>query len=187
MILGNFLQRFCFAIAAVIFGVMSIVSVSSAAGSFESSYGLGAGDKISIRVFGEDDLSMDTLIGDSGVLSYPLLGDIKVLDLTISELERRIDRGLRGDYLINPSVNVSITQYRPFFIQGEVVSPGAYPFQPSLNVEKAITLARGFTARASKQKVFIVRASDPYQLKKSAKMSDPVHPGDMIVVKESFF
>lgn len=187
MNLSNIVRRLCCVWTIAVFGALSVVGVCSADASFDKSYSLGAGDRISIRVFGEDDLSMDTLVGDSGVLNYPFLGDVKVLDLTIAELERRIDKGLRGRYLVNPSVNVGITEYRPFFIQGEVVSPGAYAFQPGLNISKAITVASGFTQRASKQKVYIVRADDPYQTKRLAKMNDPIRPGDMVVVKESFF
>ncbi len=150
-------------------------------------YRLGAGDKISIRVFGEDDLSTDTLISTSGALTYPFLGEIKVEGLTVSELEKNIDGGLRGEYLINPNVSVSILEYRPFFIQGEVEAPGAYAFQPGLNISKAITVASGFTERASRKKLYIIRANDPEQKEREAKMSEQVRPGDMIVVHESFF
>ena len=88
------------------------------------SYSLGPGDQVSIVVFGESDLSLSFSVTDNGLLNYPFLGDIKVSGLTVSELQQRIADGLRGDYLIDPEVTVSITQYRPFFLNGEVSRPG---------------------------------------------------------------
>lgn len=171
----------------LLFLCFAVFSNATAAQTFEFDYQLGAGDKISIRVFGEEDLSLDILVANSGVLNYPFLGELKVVGLTIAELEKSIDQGLRGDYLINPNVNVAVTEYRPFFIQGQVVQPGAYPFQPGLNVSKAITVASGFTERAARKKLSIIRANDSSQSERDVKLSDQVRPGDMIVVHESFF
>lgn len=177
--------KICFVAILLVF---CMANVSTAvAQAFEFDYRLGAGDRISIRVFGEEDLLLDTLVSNSGVLNYPFLGELKVVGLTIAELEKSIDAGLRGDYLVNPNVHVSITEYRPFFIQGEVSQPGAYPFQPGLNVSKAITVASGFTERAARRKLFIIRADDVEQREREVAMSDQVRPGDMIVVHESFF
>lgn len=172
---------------APLFLLLMMFANTTTAQTFEFDYQLGAGDKISIRVFGEEDLSLDILVANSGVLNYPFLGELKVVGLTIAELEKSIDSGLRGDYLINPNVNVSITEYRPFFIQGQVMQPGAYPFQPGLNVSKAITVASGFTERAARKKLSIIRANDSSQSERDVKLSDQVRPGDMIVVHESFF
>ena len=49
-----------------------------------------------------------------------------------------IDDGLRGDYIIDPQVSVSIVSYRPFFIHGQVNVPGGYPYQPDLTLDKAL-------------------------------------------------
>lgn len=173
-------------IGACIFALSSQLAMAQSS-SLDASYRLGAGDRISIKVFGEDDLSMEVLISDSGVINYPFLGELSVKDITIAQLESRIDRGLRGDYLVNPNVNVAITDYRPFFIQGEVEKPGAYPFQPGLTISKAVTIASGFTERAARSKLYIVRADDPKQNERVVAPNDQVRPGDLIVIRESFF
>lgn len=153
-----------------------------------SSYRLGAGDVVTIRVFGEDDLSKEKIkLTDAGTVPYPVLGEIKVLGLTVGDLERLITDGLRGRYLVNPRVSVQIEEYRPFYINGMVDKPGGYPFQPGLTVRKAASLAGGFKERASLSKIYVIRESDPGQRAQKADLNTPVLPGDTITVEESFF
>ncbi|MEM9151916.1 MAG: polysaccharide biosynthesis/export family protein, partial [Cyanobacteria bacterium P01_F01_bin.3] len=114
-----------------------------------SSYTLNTGDTVQITVFEEPDLSIVGVLDDTGSISYPLLGEIQIRGLTARELEEAIIAGLKGRLLINPRVNVSILEYRPFYVRGEVNSPGGYPFKPGLTVEKAVSMAGGFTSRAS--------------------------------------
>jgi polysaccharide export outer membrane protein len=150
-------------------------------------YKLGAGDHIIIQVYDEPELSMDFRLNDSGILNYPLLGELQVAGLSLLELEKLISDGLRGSYLIDPDVTVSIEEYRSFFINGEVKNPGGYPYQPSLTVEKAVSLAGGFTERASRKNFTVMRADDPTKTVIDVSASDPVYPGDVITVSRSFF
>lgn len=153
-----------------------------------SIYKLSAGDVISIRVLGEDDLNREKIrLTDAGSISYPALGEIRVLNMTIGDLEKIITDGLRGRFLVNPKVSVQIDEYRPFYINGMVDKPGGYPFQPGLTVRKAASLAGGFKERASVNKVFIIRESDPSQRSLNANLNSPVYPGDIVTVEESFF
>jgi polysaccharide export outer membrane protein len=153
-----------------------------------SKYELAAGDVITIRVFGEDDLSRDKIkLTDAGTIPYPALGEIRALGLTISELERRITTGLKNGYLVNPRVSVQIEEYRPFYINGMVDKPGGYPYQPGLTVLKASSLAGGFKERASFSKISIIREKAPPAAREKATLNTPVYPGDTIFVDESFF
>ncbi len=154
--------------------------------ALDSNYRLSAGDRIIIAVYGEDDLSMETTLGDSGVISYPFLGEIAIQNMTIKELEQYIRQKLDGDYLVNPNVNVSIEKYRPFYINGQVESPGGYPYQPGLTIQRAVSLGGGFTERASKKNVFIVHEEQP-ERRIHATQHMKVSPGDIITVEESFF
>ena len=150
-------------------------------------YKLGPGDQILINVFGESDLNMDFQLSDNGTLNYPFLGEIQVAGLTVSEFEQTIIRGLRGPYLVNPDVTVSIKAYRPFFLRGEVSQPGGIPYQPGLTLAKAIALAGGFSERASKKKITVIRADNPEAEAESIDLTDPVFAGDVITVHERFF
>ncbi|SEA33903.1 polysaccharide export outer membrane protein [Microbulbifer marinus] len=153
----------------------------------ESDYRLGSGDKILINVYGEDDLTVETQLSDSGAVNYPFLGELKVTGMTVAQLEARIVRGLKGDYLVNPNVHVSILEYRPFFINGEVEKPGGYPYQPGLTISKAAALAQGFTERASKTKIFVIRGDDPSQTPEKVDLNTLLRPGDVVTVEQSFF
>ena len=150
-------------------------------------YKLGPGDQIIITVFGEDDLSMNFRLNDTGTLNYPFLGELKIEGLGVAELEQLITSGLKGPYLINPEVTVSIGEYRPFFVHGEVERPGGIPYQPGLTLEKAVALAGGFTERASRSKIEVIRAGDRTATAQRIKLSGPVFHGDVITVRRSFF
>src|SRR5690349_24559618 len=90
--------------------------LASAASSELSTYQLGSGDMITIRVLGEDDLKRERVrLSDAGTVSFPVLGEIRVKGLTVGALEEQITNGLKGRYLLNPRVTVSIEEYRNFF------------------------------------------------------------------------
>jgi len=162
-------------------------SVVANAQSKSGKYKLGTGDKINILVYGEADLTVETTLSESGVINYPFLGEIKANNLTTGQLESLITRGLKGDYLINPVVRVSINEYRPFFIDGEVKVPGGYPYQPGLTISKAAALAQGFTERASKEKIYVIRGHGKAQNKFKADLNTELLPGDIITVEQGFF
>ena len=153
-----------------------------------STYPLGAGDVISIRVFGEDDFTKEKIrLTDAGTIFFPSVGEIRINGITLGELERRIADGLRGRILMNPRVSVEINEYRPFFFMGMVRSPGSYRFQPGLTVRKAAALAGGFHERASMRKIFIIREGDTTQTPQPIDLDAPIGPGDLVTVEESFF
>jgi protein involved in polysaccharide export with SLBB domain len=164
-----------------------ILLTSLAAAQQSGSYVLGPGDRIAISVFGQPDLSVEFTLSDNGTLNYPFLGEIPIAGRTMPELEQRIADGLRGDYLIDPDVTVSMTQYRAFFLNGEVNRPGGYPYQPGLTLEKALALAGGLSPRAERDKIVVKLASESSGVEVNINMSDPVHAGDVITVPQSFF
>ena len=151
----------------------------------QNSYRLGSGDLISITVFDEEELSMEVRVADTPI-SYPFLGQVVLSGRTLSTIENEISNGLKGDYLIEPRVSVSVLEYRPFFVTGEVEAPGGYAYQPGLTLRKAITLGGGFTERASRSKIFVTRGGDGNH-KEKIGLGDPVYPDDVITIEQSFF
>ena len=153
-----------------------------------SSYKLGVGDVISVQVVGEEDLKREKVrLSDAGTLSFPYLGEIRVRGMTVGELEEFITKGLKGRYLLNPQVTVTMAEYRNFFVNGQVDKPGGYPFVPGLTVRKAISIAGGFKERASKEKINVIREDDLKGNATRIALEAPVKPGDIITVEESFF
>jgi protein involved in polysaccharide export with SLBB domain len=187
-----------------IFFILSCLSFTSFANeSGLSGYRLGAGDLISISVYDEADLSLEVRIGLSGEISYPLLGDVVVTGLTPKLLEQKLTSGLKGPYLVAPSVSVSIIEYRPFYVIGEVKKPGSYPFHPGLTVDKAISISGGFTERASKGSIYVIHDDRTHRTelkgekpdgqrgkraeKKQVELYDVIQPGDVVTIEQSFF
>ena len=164
-------------------------SSPSTIGSSELSiYKLGVGDVISVQVVGEDELKREKVrLSDAGTLSFPYLGEIRVRGMTVGALEEFITKGLKGRYLLNPQVTVTIHEYRNFFVNGQVDKPGGYPFVPGITVRKAISMAGGFKERASKEKINIIREDDVKGIPQRVPLEALLQPGDIITVEESFF
>jgi len=156
-------------------------------GADDANYRLGHGDLVNVQVFQEQDLSLTETISSNGTIDYPLIGELKLSGLTLVEAEALLDKALRGDYLINPQIRVSVEKFRPFFITGAVKSPGSYEYVPGMTAMQAIVIAGGFTERASKRKVFLIRDNDPTYTQKKVKLNEKVNAGDTINVKEALF
>ncbi|QUM85001.1 MULTISPECIES: polysaccharide biosynthesis/export family protein [unclassified Moritella] len=152
----------------------------------KGSYILGPGDKVEIKVFGQKNLTVETLLSNSGQINYPFFGEIKVTGLTVKQVEQLIYNGLKGDYLVNPNVYVHVVEYRPFYIHGEVNKPGGYSYQPGLTVNQAIALAGGLTERASKQKIYLFKEKNK-NTQINASLTYKVNAGDTILIKQRFF
>ena len=152
-----------------------------------STYGLSSGDEIRVSVFGEDDMDVETRLTDAGTISYPFLGEIRVKGMTVGQLQQYLTEKLKDGYFIDPQVNVAITEYRKFFVSGEVKDPGGFSFEPGLTLEKAIALAGGFTQRAARKEVMVTREVNGRQIEREMELDDSVLPGDIISIKESFF
>ena len=153
-----------------------------------SSYKLGAGDVITIRVLGEDDLKREKVrLSDAGTISFPVLGELKVKGLTVGALEALVTSGLKGRYLVNPQVTVMLDEYRNYFVNGHVEKPGGYPYVPGLTVRKAISIAGGFKERAARDKINVIREDDTTNTAKRVDLNSLVFPGDILTIEESFF
>ena len=76
----------------------------------------------------------DFQVSDSGFTDLPLVGQVKAAGMTISQFSAGITKELADGYLVNPKVSVEVTNYRPFYIMGEVNKPGGYPFVSGMSV-----------------------------------------------------
>jgi polysaccharide export outer membrane protein len=148
---------------------------------------LGPGDKVRITIFGEDRLSGEYQIDATGSLSLPLAGSFQAAGLTKAELERLITRKFPSDILKNPRVTVEVTSFRPFYIMGEVNSPGEHQMRIGLNVVTAVALAGGHTYRANKSRILIQRGGTGPVEEHPFNVDVPVMPGDLLRVPERYF
>lgn len=165
-----------------------MVGTSAVHAEADAQYRLAAGDVIRINVFGEKELSIEEIrLTDAGTFSYPFIGEVRADGRTARELEKLLVEKLKGDYLVDPRVTVSILTYREFFISGEVKAPGGYPYQPGLTLRRAVALAGGLTERASENRITIIRDKDPSREPQKATLDTELQPGDTITIDQGFF
>jgi polysaccharide biosynthesis/export protein len=145
------------------------------------------GDKINVLVFGEQNLSGQYDIDQSGQISLPLSGTIKAQGLTQSELEQALAKKFRSEYLRNPKVTVTVLTLAPYYMMGEVKNPGQFAYKSGLNVLTAMAIAGGPTYRASRNTVEIQRRGETTKREYPVSASVPVLPGDVINVPERYF
>jgi len=182
-------MRFYFMIAVIFFMAAGATGASSAerTKSVRDVYTLGSGDRVRVNVFGEKDLSGVYEINGTGSIAYPLIGEVEAGGKTVRELEKIVAMKLRAGYLRKPQVAIEVTNYRPFYILGEVKRPGSYAYVEGMKIVNAVAMSGGFTYRARKQRFLVRRAGAPKDSETEAKPDDLLYPGDVIRVPERFF
>jgi protein involved in polysaccharide export with SLBB domain len=169
-------------------GPYAAALVSYAAGSpYAQPYTLDAGDRLRIVVFGQDGISSTYIVDAGGNVNLPLIGTVPARGSSTQRLSQMISQRLKQGYVREPHVTVEVETYRPFFILGEVTTPGQYPYVADMTVEKAIAIAGGFAPRANKETVELTRNAPGQQMKGDVPLSYPVRPGDTVLVKERWF
>ena len=154
----------------------------------DTSYRVGTDDEIIITVYNEDNLSNKYTIPNSGTINMPLIGETALSGCSLKQIEQLLFDKYTDGYLVNPNISVSISQYRPFYIIGEVREPGSYDYIVDMNIVQAVALAGGFTYRANKKNAKILKGqSNNKPVYENAAIESKVRPGDVIFIKERFF
>lgn len=254
---------------------MFIFLLSLVAQSHSQDYIVGEGDVLRITVYEHPDLTTVERVTGKGTINFPLVGQVKVMGLTVPQIAQELSALLADGYIINPQVTVFIQEFRSkkasimgqisrpglyelsgqttflellskaggltkdagdnaiikrkssyskeniimidlkglieagdtsldvpvvdgdsiyipkagvFYVTGEVKRPDAYKYEDGTTIIKAITLAGGFTDKASTSRVKIIRKiNGREEVLKGVKMDEPILPDDVIVVPESFF
>ena len=171
---------------SVVLGLIAIDS-SHASGQAEphEGYRLGPNDTLRIQVYGEEDLSLETRVEGDGQITYPLLGILHVGGLTIHELQQDLTTRLAAGYLSKPKVTVTVARHRNFYVGGEVKTPGGYPYEEGLTVQKAITLAGGFTEKSDKRVITVTRVHGSQVEILTLEPDAMVRPDDLVAVAQA--
>jgi polysaccharide biosynthesis/export protein len=124
----------------------------------DSDYQIGPRDVIEIQIEKAPELSGTFSVSAAGTILMPYLGKVSALRKTPEELSKAIEDGLRGGYLKNPVVRLTVKQYnsRSFFIQGAVRNPGVYQIDGPASLLKLIILAGGLVENHGST-AFIIR------------------------------
>jgi len=124
-------------------------------------YRLQRNDSISMTMFQEPAMSRSGLIGKSGSISFPLIGSVDLVGLTVTELEEKLVELYKEDYLVDPKISVIITGYatKSVIVSGAVVNPGGvpYPDEGTVSLAQAIAASGGITEMGDTNRITIVR------------------------------
>lgn len=160
-------------------------------------YFIGPFDKLSIDVFGIEDLTREEVqIDAGGSLSFPLIGTLTASGLTPNELAREIERKLRGNFVRNPNVTVNLveTVSQVVTVDGQVDRPGLYPVIGKMTLIRAVATAGGTSEFAKLDDVVIFRTVNGqqmaglYNLKaiRRGNYADPeIYANDVVIVGDS--
>jgi protein involved in polysaccharide export with SLBB domain len=182
--------------AVVVMGTLAACAGGPISGSSDAmqqsaaaaqSYHLGAGDKIHIAVFNEDNLSGDYTVAPDGRITLPLAGGVQAAGLTVPQLQQSVSATLKNGFVQDPNVTITASDLRPYYILGEVNKPGKYGYSPDLTVLNAVATAEGFTYRADMNAIYIRHASEPAEKEVELTSTTAVLPGDTIRVTQRFF
>ncbi|MCU6433258.1 SLBB domain-containing protein [Undibacterium sp. Jales W-56] len=161
---------------------------------------IGEGDQLLVTVFGQPDLTADVTVGESGVITLPLVGVIDTKGKTATEIAALFASRLeQGQYVRNPKVVIKVLQQlsRTFSVLGEVQRPGRYPLPSQLSLLDALSLAGGLNGRADRGVSVIRRGQgqtgtetidyiplriDPQTKQTPDKLNQKILPNDVLFV-----
>jgi exopolysaccharide production protein ExoF len=147
--------RRCAHILLEALAALAMLLAVCASASAAADYQLGVLDRLHIRVAewrtaegavrDWSSLTGDYTVGPSGTISLPFIGEMAVTGKTTAEVAGEIGDQLQQKFglLDRPDASVELAEFRPFFISGDVQTPGRYPYMPGLTVLKAVSLAGG--------------------------------------------
>lgn len=162
--------------------------------SLRASYDLRPADVISINVFREPDFSLESVrVGVDGNISIPMIGSIPAAGLTPGQFANDLQRRLGAAGLRNPMVSVNVAEYASHLVtvDGAVIDPGVFVYQPGARLSSAIALADGLSPVAKNEQIAVFRetpgglqvAKFDWTAINQGTMLDPVlEPGDRIYV-----
>lgn len=132
-------------------------------------YRLGAGDVIRVSVYQNQDLTLEARLSDAGVISYPLLGTLRLGGLSVPQAEKRIADGLRdGNFVKQPQVSILVLTVRgnQVSVLGNVNRPGRYPIESGeMRLTDMIATAGGVAQNAADTVIVVgTRDGKPYRL-----------------------
>jgi polysaccharide export outer membrane protein len=146
--------------AVIVIVAAGLMCLTRAEAKFED-YKLGAGDLIRIKVFDHDELSVDVRISQTGNITFPLIGQLRVAGLSTRDTELLLARSLiDGGFVKQPHISVLVAEYQSqkVAVMGQVARPGEYPLDASKRVMDMLAMAGGVLNDTAAEDVTLVRA-----------------------------
>ena len=189
----------CVGVSGLILAPSLSAQPSSPAAAVPTEYRLGPGDLVRISVYQNPDLSLDTRIGEAGVISYPLLGSVPIGGLTLGQAEKTLADGLRrGNFVKQPQVSMLVVQVRgnQASVLGQVNRPGRFPIEVAdMRLSDLLAMAGGITTSGADTLTLVgTRNGQPFRkvldlpgiFRNERRDEDvPVQNGDVVYVERA--
>ncbi len=133
--------------------LLLVLSLFAASNSCHAGdYRIGAGDVLRIKVYDNPDLDTVTRVSGDGNIHLPLLGNVKLLDLTVLAATRKLEKLLADGYLVNPQVSIYVEEFKSkkAMVLGMVNHPGLYELSGPITLLELISKAGGLSRDAGK-------------------------------------
>jgi polysaccharide biosynthesis/export protein len=176
--------------------VSQLPAPGRAAADIPGDFVLGPYDRIVVEVVGVEELRREGLIDGAGNFNFPLTGSVRAAGLSPDELSDAIAQRLRGRYVRDPQVSVSVREMvsQQVTVDGAVREPGRYPVAGRMTLQTAIASARGLSDDARMTEVVVFRTVDGQQMAalfslkdiREGRYPDPaIYSNDVVVVGTS--
>jgi len=121
-------------------------------------YHVGPGDVLEISVWRDENLSRELVITPDNILSYPLIGDVDVSNMSVSDIRKILTKKL-AEYIPDASVAVMVKQINSLkvYVIGQVKNPGVFPITQETRVMQVLAMAKGLTPFAAERDIHILR------------------------------
>jgi len=155
-------------------------------------YRIGVEDELQISVWREPELSTSVVVRPDGMITLPLLNDLKAAGLKTEELQALVTEKLKG-FVNEPQVTVIVKaiRSRKVYLVGEVGHQGSYPLNGDMTVLELLAAAGGLGPFAKSESIYVLRERDgkkiriPFYYKKAVGGKSEnlaLYPGDVVVV-----
>jgi polysaccharide biosynthesis/export protein len=158
-------------------------------------YVIGPDDVLQVLYWREKEVSAEVMVRPDGMISLPLLNDVKAAGLTPEQLRDAVNEGAKKYFQEDPSVTINIKTInsRKAFITGSVGKPGPYPLTSPTTVLQLISMAGGLSEFAKQTKISVMRTENgrpvryPFNYKdvangKNLRQNIELKPGDTVIV-----
>ncbi len=168
--------------------------LKAAEGAALPGYRIGPEDVLQISVFSNEALSRTVPVRPDGMISLPLLNDVRAAGLTPMELRDSLMKKL-VEFVPSPEIAVIVTEVRSFMVSviGQVSKPGRYDLKGSATIVDSLAMAGGFKEFAARSRIVVIRSEGGVQKRlrfdydrlsapKSPQENFPLRPGDVVMV-----
>ena len=168
----------------------------------ESNYRIGPGDTLEVFVWRNPEISTKVQVRPDGMISTPLVEDMRAVGKTPSNLARDMEDVL-AEYIKSPSVNIIVSEFRGTFskqirVVGQAANPQSIPFREGMTVLDLMIAVGGLGEFAAGNRAKLVRMIDGEPVEYRIRLDDllnkgeiehnvDIHPGDVLIIPESFF